>query len=185
MCLIVCIRELILRDSKPKAILPSFSFYIYRTYCPIYLQALLLKVSGFCSILHGRIGLMWFISSAGVGGRNFDRFALFHFCRQLKKYILWLLWQAFIAPGLKRFRGAVTSKCCFHNSKTKYSSFSFFFCCYFAVQRGTKFSKLISVNSFSEETWRDSLALKRNQQKCLSDDIPAVSHTFAEFCSKW
>lgn len=153
MCLIVCIRELILRDSKPKAILPSFSFYIYRTYCPIYLQVLLLKVSGFCSILHGRIGLMWFISSAGVGGRNFDRFALFHFCQQLKKYILWLLWQAFIAPGLKRFRGAVTSKYCFHNSKIKYSSFSFFF---FVVVLRCKEEQNLANSYFSQQfQWRN------------------------------
>lgn len=145
------------------------------------MQVLFLKVSGFSSIPYGRISLMCFISSAGVD----DRFALFHFCQQLERYILWLR-QAFIAPGLKGFRWAVTSKCCFHNSKTKYSSFSLFCCC-FVVQRGTKFSEhLFQLTvSVKKPSQRDSLALKRDQQTCLSHDIPAVSHSFAVFCSRW
>ena len=103
-----------------------FHFLFTEFCCLIYLQVLLLKVSVFSSILHGRMGLKWFSSSAGVGARTFDNFALFHFCQQLKKYILRVLWQAFIAPGLKSFRGVFASKCCFHNSKTKYSPFSLF-----------------------------------------------------------
>lgn len=163
----VCSRELILSNSNPKAMFcHPLSFHTYRTL--IYLQVLLFKPSGFSSLLHRTIGLMWVISSAGVGGRNFDRFALFHICQQLRNYILWLLWQAFLAPGLKGFRDAATSKCCFHNTKPKCSSLSPWFFVLLRCKK-EKFSNLLfqSTVSVQKPSQKGSLVLKRNQQTCL------------------
>lgn len=142
-----------------------FAIFFHSTFteirCPIYPQVLL--KSQWNSSLETRSNVVYFFSWSRW--RNVDRFALFLFCQQLKKkkkYIFWLLWHLVLHHFKRVLKGLLLQSVVPAIAKQNIVLPPFFIV---NSAKGTKFSKLSAKKPFQ----RDSLALKRNQQRPLHD----------------